>query len=713
MSFLAPAFFLGALALAIPVIIHLTNREKKEVVDFPSLMFLRRIPYRSVRRQRLRHLFLFALRCLALLLLILAFARPFFDSPTAASALPLGPREVVFVLDHSYSMGYEDRLERAKDTIRGQIGTLSPDERVSFVVFSDRAEILNQPTSDKDQLNAIVNGVTLSARTTRYGPALKLAKKIVDESSLTRKEVVLLSDFQRLGWEGDEDVWFPAETTFTPIDVGSPTSDNLAVTGVILERNKTDKTNKPSGASGASVRERLIATARVIYKAPEGDPPLETNIKLQLNGRSLQSKKLRLTPNSSTTVSFDPLTLPGGVSRGTIQLDADKLEIDNAYHFVLWPGQSLNVLSLDANRRRSLYVDRALAIGDRPSFRLESKRMSQLGAADLEGRDVVLLNDVASIGAAKARLLERFVSEGGGLIVALGEASGRNSFTGDAARLLPAPLGASTDRARDWGGTLSYLDYGSPVFDIFGAPHSGDFSAAKFFRYRSFEGPIASGILARFDDGAVALAEKTIGDGRVLVWTSTLDTFWNDLALQPVFLPFLHQLMKYAAGYAEVNAWHTVGEVADLEQFFARMGADVAPDGERKVDLVVSAPSGTRTIIPLSEERALLSLSEQGFYELRQAGRGSGAAEAMALASNLDLAESDLAKLDPEELVAAVTFRDSSADAAPGADETVADQEGRQGYWWYLLVAAFIVFAMETILSNRLSRARTVVSPVG
>ena len=707
MSFLTPAFFLGALALAIPVIIHLTNREKKEVVDFPSLMFLRRIPYRSVRRQRLRHLFLFALRCLALLLLILAFARPFLESPTAASALPLGPREVVFVLDHSYSMGYEDRLERAKDDIRGQIGTLSPDERASFVVFSDRAEILNQPTSDKDQLNAIVNGVTLSARTTRYGSALKLAKKIVDESSLTRKEVVLLSDFQRLGWEGDEDVWFPADTSFTPIDVGSSTSENLAVTGVILERNKTDKTNK------ASVRERLIATARVTNKAPDGDPPLETNIKLELNGRSLQSKKLQLAANSSTTVSFDPLTLPGGVSRGTIQLDADKLEIDNAYHFVLWPGQSLNVLSLDGNRHRSLYVDRALAIGDRPSFRLERKRMSQLGAADLEGRHVVLLNDVASIGAARARLLERFVSEGGGLIVALGEASGRNSFTGDAARLLPAPPGESTDRARDWGGTLSYLDYGSPVFGIFGAPHSGDFSATKFFRYRTFEEPIASGTLARFDDGAVALAEKTIGDGRVLVWTSTLDTFWNDLALQPVFLPFLHQLVKYAAGYAEVNEWHTVGEVADLDQFFARTGEDIAPDGERKVALVVSAPSGTRTIIPPSEERALLSLSEQGFYELRQAGRGSGTAEAMALASNLDLTESDLAKLDPEELVASVTFRELSDNAAPGAGETVADQEGRQGYWWYLLVAAFILLVTETILSNRLSRTRTVVSAVG
>ncbi len=160
MTFLTPFFFLGALALAVPVIIHLTNREKKDVVEFPSLMFLRRIPYRSVRRQKLRHLLLFALRCLALLLLVIAFARPFFESPSSAAAATLGgPREVVFVIDHSYSMGYENRLEAAKQFARSRIGALGPDDRASIVLFSNRAEILNQPSSDKDELKAILDGI--------------------------------------------------------------------------------------------------------------------------------------------------------------------------------------------------------------------------------------------------------------------------------------------------------------------------------------------------------------------------------------------------------------------------------------------------------------------------------------------------------------------------------------------------------------------------
>ncbi len=55
MSFLTPLFLVGLAGLAIPVILHLIQRERKNVVQFPSLMFLRRIPYQSVRRRRIRH----------------------------------------------------------------------------------------------------------------------------------------------------------------------------------------------------------------------------------------------------------------------------------------------------------------------------------------------------------------------------------------------------------------------------------------------------------------------------------------------------------------------------------------------------------------------------------------------------------------------------------------------------------------------------------
>src|SRR5438552_3524537 len=104
MNFLAPAFLAGLAAIAVPVLIHLIHRERKVVIEFPSLMFLERIPYKSVRRQKIRHLLLLILRCAALALLVAAFARPFFQKhrPPITGR---GARELVVLLDRSSSMG--------------------------------------------------------------------------------------------------------------------------------------------------------------------------------------------------------------------------------------------------------------------------------------------------------------------------------------------------------------------------------------------------------------------------------------------------------------------------------------------------------------------------------------------------------------------------------------------------------------------------------
>src|SRR5439155_2431785 len=115
MAFLTPFFLLGLSAIAIPVLIHLIQREKKRVIEFPSLMFVRRIPYQSVRRRRIRHWALLMLRAAAVALIVLAFARPFLRHNAAATAVTGGAREVVILLDQSASMGYGDHWQKARD----------------------------------------------------------------------------------------------------------------------------------------------------------------------------------------------------------------------------------------------------------------------------------------------------------------------------------------------------------------------------------------------------------------------------------------------------------------------------------------------------------------------------------------------------------------------------------------------------------------------
>src|SRR5215475_1503747 len=127
MSFLTPAFFVALGAIAIPILVHLIQRERKRVIEFPSLMFVRRIPYQSVRRRRIRHWYLLLMRAAAIALIVAAFARPFFPAGAAAAMVASGGnREAVILLDHSASMGYGDHWKRATDAARSAIGSIGP-----------------------------------------------------------------------------------------------------------------------------------------------------------------------------------------------------------------------------------------------------------------------------------------------------------------------------------------------------------------------------------------------------------------------------------------------------------------------------------------------------------------------------------------------------------------------------------------------------------
>ena len=92
MQFLAPLFFIALAGLAIPVLLHLTQREKKQIMPFPSLMFLRKIPNQTVKRRAIRHWPLLLLRIAAFALLALAFARPFLRRGAIDAATATGPQ---------------------------------------------------------------------------------------------------------------------------------------------------------------------------------------------------------------------------------------------------------------------------------------------------------------------------------------------------------------------------------------------------------------------------------------------------------------------------------------------------------------------------------------------------------------------------------------------------------------------------------------------
>jgi hypothetical protein len=688
-SFLAPLFFAGLAALAVPILVHLTHKERKDVVVFPSLMFLSKIPYQAVRRQRIRHWLLFALRCLALILLAFAFARPFLTRPVSAAPVRgLGARELVILLDRSYSMSYGDRWTRAVDSAKRAVTGMGANDRASLVLFDEVATAATEPTADRAVLNVAIDAAKAGAGVTRFEPAFKLAQRILVDSKLPRKEVMLISDFQRVGWDGRDSPSLPSGTTINKVDLSEAKTSNVAVTGVDFRRDYAED------------RERVVITARLVNRS--SDPNPSHVVSLELNGRDVETKHAKLAANGAATVEFAAAPLPSGETRGVVRSADDALARDNSFFFAISRGQALSVLVVDGREGgapRSLYVERALGIGDQPNFRVTTKRLGNLTASDFNGRSLILLNDSDLPGGELGRRLVDYVQNGGGLLVALGDRSAPRDRPSYAAELLPNTADTPIDRTEDRGGTLGYIDRSHPIFELFSAPRSGDFSTPRFFRYRSITPAPGDEQLARFDDGHIALLERKVGRGRVLVFTSSFDGIWNDLPLQPVFLPVAHQLAKYAAAYADERPWSVVGQVANLPAIFRDTTGPA--EAATNAEYVAVAPSGERTRLEGTAKRSV-ELTEQGFYELQRAGsRG----EPRVLAVNVDLAESDLAAVEPQLLTGAMVAR-AGADSTSSTQEasTPVELERRQGFWWYLLAAVLLLLLGETFLSNQLSR---------
>ena len=248
----------------------------------------------------------------------------------------------------------------------------------------------------------------------------------------------------------------------------------------------------------------------------------------------------------------------------------DALPRDNVFNFVLTPAAPVPVMTVSqGSADATLYLSRALAIGEAPHFDASLQSPEALAGDAMNRARVIILNDVP-IGDSVAAKLVTFVEGGGGLMMALGP---RASWPSSRAAWLPASIGPPVDRTRGAAARLSGMDYGHAIFEPFRAPRSGDFSTARFYSYRGLSAAKDASVLARFDTGEPALVERAAGRGRVIVFASTLDLGWNDLALKPMFLPFVHQLGRHLSGFKEQPAWLTIGQVLDIDAAEIAAGA--------------------------------------------------------------------------------------------------------------------------------------------
>lgn len=664
MGFLAPWFLAGIAAVGLPVWIHLLKRHKTDPRLFPSLMFFEKREMSSVKHRRLEYLLLFALRAAMLILLALLFANPFIRRDAAAVD---GRKALVIAVDRSFSMRAADHLAKAKDEARSLISGLKPGDRAQIVALGGTVQALTQLISDPAELRAAVDSIQQSDSRASFGELSRYVRAL-SESMHLPLEVHLASDLQKSALPpGFADLRLDPSTTLVFHPIGRP-APNFAVENVVAPR----RIFNPK-------KVRVQATIASFAGPDDKLESVKKNVSLVLNGKVQQTKTVDIAPGGRAQAEFLGLDAPYGFSKGEVRVDGgDILPADDRFFFAVERADPRKVLFVDDGRhpRAQLYYRAALESSGDAQFQLEIARPDVAANQQLSNDAFVVLNDIGTVPASLEDALKKYVNAGGAVLVVLGPASAAQARV---------PLADDSIETASYAGregdrflNVSELDAGHPALRSVER-----FSGVKFYQAIHVT-PAKSRVLARLNDGTPLVLERTLGEGKVLVFTSTFDNVTNDLPLHASWVPFVERSAAYLAGSgAEQPVNLIVDSYVELRTADNKSAAAevLDPDGKRLLSLEEATSARN------------FAVDKEGFFELKTAsGRHT------LLAVHADRRESDLAAIPQETLD---LWRATGGEpGTSGAQGTSTDKKPWPLWPWLLLLLLLVAMA-ESLVADR------------
>ncbi len=696
MNFINPFFLLGTLVASVPILLHLMKRSQARRIEYPSLMFLRKISRRYIRFQKLRHLLLLLMRILALVLLALAFTRPYLEISDSAMASGPGSTAHIVLLDNSLSMGYEDRWARARSEAARIARSVRSGDKLALLEFADQTLVAVPFTEDPAQILAYLEKATEpSDRSTRYAQVLRAAERLALDSGTARRTIHLISDFQKTGMAADEQNFqIGSGIELEGTDLGDDTFANLAIADVqVLE---------DSGSGDGRLRVKPS-----ILRLGSGELP-EARVFLMLGDRKIGEKTIDPAGGSPQSVEFTLPVLGEGTHEIAVQVDDPALPRDNRFLLRLSVQGKRPVLAVEgavrAGRSPTSYVEAAINASALSPYRLTRMSVRQFEAAEKVPADLLIWNCASGAGEQARSRLERFVKDGGGLAIVAED----HRCAADFNRLFSSWLSVSLDGAPGSTGArprpgedfrfLTDLSMDHPVFTPFRGAVSGAFSTTRFYTHARLSALGEASVLARFDNGDPALVHAESGKGKVLIFCSSADDTGNDLPLKTVYAPLWQQMLRFLENFREDRLWYLVGDTAAPRKVLAD-AASVSGTGELDPSQAVVVVDPSKRRVAMDPESDSIILTQAGFYEIRAERANT------RIAVNVPPGESDLSHANSEELIAGWNQRTSDAPwSAEASDPPTPDEQDKQRNLWRLLVLAALVFLLgEGFLSNRLT----------
>lgn len=732
MSLLAPLYFLGALAVGLPIVFHLIRRQPRGQIEFSSLMFLRPTPPRLTRRSRLDNWLLLLLRALALTLLAIAFSRPFFRSATSLDT-ELPGRKIVLVVDTSASMQRVGLWQQVLDKAAEVLSDLQPADSLALVTFDSEPTLLvgfdeaSRLTAEqvKSASENALRDAKPSWRHTDLGRAISFAGDLavnfepgrdsnseqpnnqdgtetVAANTAGPSQVILITDMQSgsqieslqaYAWPKDLKLDVrkvaPAKRTNASARVLAPSPAE----GESPDRVRVRVSNA-SDSESSKFNLAWAAVATAAFVSPSEGMPAETNDKEKNNedennddenDEAMVALPVQVPPGQSRVVRM-PLPPPGVES---LVLRGDDHGFDNARYIVSPEPSELNLAFIGpdpSEPRESLlyYLQRVPFSNQRRAVTIRPADPTILASDDLNSGQTPLIVLSQALNEQAIQSLRNYIESGGRVLAVLADDVRSEAMVDTINALARTQLNVSEAAVDDYA-MLSRINFRHPIFEPMADPQFNDFSKIRFWNHRKLENiEDAWRRVADFDDGDPALIETLIGKGRLWVLASGWQPQAGQLALSTKFIPLMYSLFDLGSG-RDRSDQYVLGESIEYQ-----------PSSTASI----TGPAGTEFAFRSADD--LDGIDQPGIYVFEDGETRR------AFAVNLNESESRTEPIDEDELERfGVILGDTvTSEQAREARRQLRDREleSQQKFWKWFLAAALAILGLETVLGGWRSR---------
>ena len=670
-SFLNPWFWLGALAVAAPIWLHLRRKRETNLVQFSALRFLDDQPEPRRSPWRLRDVLLFLARALALLALIAAFAWPYLPGADTAPV----KESRVYILDNTLSHQAKGGFTRDRDEVVRELGKAGFDTQIAVIELTSVPRLVVSFGENRLAATDKVKALEPSFQRGSYLAAFRQASSLLANSLGDRKRIVLLADNQENQWS--DRVETPAFLRHVQVDLPKPdvrALPNLALSEPRVQRiflgdkslvNFTVKLGHIGETAGANII--LRANDQVIFNRAVDLAQQPETILLQAQWEAEPAQWIR----GEVTVDGKPDALPG----------------DNRVFFTLPPVIEGKVALLAQSTYLRLALSPEVMRGQWAARVLEPTKLPAELAANNDAEVLVIESNYLQSADAR-KLVWRYVTNGRGVLLLVN-------------RVTPSISGYLRELGFESEGTVrvdkssserfQFVYFNHAIFHPFLSPEFGNLMGVKVFQYTQLKGSQALPLVFS-DKGGGLFFQGTKFPGKLFVAAFGMDREHTSWPIDQTFIPFLDLALQAARAEDPTPTTFEPGEITKLQ-----LPATVTA---REALLRDDHQILSRTAI--EQGRAAVRMPNQpGVYTLTY---DDGTKPEKMFSINPSPKESQLAFIDGSEHVKVWQVNLGTADARPAAaaagGKLSLSGVLQQHWWWWMVVAGLVLLMLEMALAG-------------